>query len=92
VLVPANGFAEVLDVKDAKVEEKSGKRNSTKDEQTLKDAIALLQSLLEEVVDNNAGSENSDEGNSKDGESKEKDQVVINEKQKNELLNFINNM
>lgn len=90
VLVPANGFAEVLDVKDAHVEEKAGKRNSTKDEQTLKDAIALLQSLLEEVVDN-AGSENNDEGNSKDDESKEKDQVVVNEKA-NDLLTFIENM
>lgn len=89
-LVPANSFAEVLDVKDAHVEEKAGKRNSTKDEQTLKDAIALLQSLLEEVVDN-AGSENNDEGNSKDGESKEKDQVIVNEKA-NDLLTFIENM
>lgn len=90
VLIPANGFAEVLDVKEGIAESKSGKRNSTKDEQTLKDAIALLQSLLEEVVDN-AGSENGDEGNSKDGESKEKDQVIVNEKADN-LLTFIENM
>ena len=48
--------------------------------------------ILGEVVDNEDSSENNDEGNSKDGESEEKDQVVINEKQKNELLNFINNM
>lgn len=85
VLVPANSFAEVIDVK-------SGRRNSTKDEKAIRDAIALLQDLLGEVVDNNDSSENNDEGNSKDGESEEKDQVVINEKQKNELLNFINNM
>lgn len=85
VLVPANSFAEVIDVK-------SGKRNSAADEQTIRNAIALLQEILGEVVDNDDSSENNDEGNSKDGESEEKDQVVINEKQKNELLNFINNM
>jgi len=92
VLVPANSFAEVVDVKDSKVEEKAGKRNSAADEQTIRNAIALLQEILGEVVDNDDSSENNDEGNSKDGESEEKDQVVINEKQKNELLNFINNM
>lgn len=90
VLVPANGFAEVLDVKDAKVSEKAGKRNSTKDEQTLKDAITLLQSLLEEVVDN-ADPENIEDDNTKGGAPKVEDQVIVNEKA-NELLKFINNM
>lgn len=90
VLVPANGFAEVLDVKDAKVSEKAGKRNSTKDEQTLKDAITLLQSLLEEVVDN-ADPENIEDDNTKGGAPKVEDQVIVNEKA-NELLKFIDNM
>ena len=85
VLVPANSFAEVLDVKDAHVDEKAGKRNSAADEATIRNAIALLQEILGEVVDN-ANSENNDDDN-----AAAKDQVVINEKA-DKLLNFINNM
>lgn len=87
VLVPANGFAEVLDVKDAKIDEKSGKRNSTKDEATLKEVIELLKSLLEEanIDDNNDNhSENDDEDNA----AKAKDLEVINER-KSKLLKMI---
>lgn len=83
VLVPANSFAEVLDVKDAKVAEKSGKRNSKKDEQTIRDAITLLQNLLDEVVDNDADSKDDVDDN-----AAAKDQDMINEKA-NELLNLI---
>lgn len=76
VLVPANSFAEVVDVK-------SGKRNSKRDEQTLRDAIALLQELLGEVEDNNAGSESDTDDN-----AGAKDQGTTNEKA-NELLELI---
>ena len=76
VLVPANSFAEVVDVK-------SGKRNSKRDEQTLRDAIALLQELLGEVEDNNADSESDTDDN-----AGAKDQGTTNEKA-NELLKFI---
>ena len=76
VLVPANSFAEVLDIK-------SGKRNSTTDETTIRNAIALLQDLLGEVVDNEASSENDADDN-----ANAKDQGVINEKA-NELLELI---
>jgi HK97 family phage prohead protease len=79
VLVPANSFAEVLDVK-------SGKRNSKKDEQTIRDAITLLQNLLDEVVDNNDSSENDADDN-----AAAKDQGIVNEKA-DELLTFIENM
>lgn len=68
VLVPANSFAEVVDVK-------SGKRNSTADEATIRNAIALLQELLGEVVDNNDSSENDADDN-----AAAKDQGVVNEK------------
>lgn len=74
-LVPANSFAEVVDVKDSKVEEKAGKRNSTADEVTIRNAIALLQELLGEVVDNNDSSKNGADDN-----AKAKDQGVVNEK------------
>lgn len=88
VLVPANSFAEVVDVKNAKVEEKSGKRNSKKDEQTIRDAITLLQDLLGEVVDNNADPEDNTTDNAKGSTPEAKDQVIVNEKA-NELLNLI---
>jgi HK97 family phage prohead protease len=86
-LVPANSFAEVTDVKDINVSEKAGRRNSAADEQTIRNAIALLQEILGEVV-NNAESENNDDDNAK---AKAKDQVIVNEKAQ-KLLDFINNM
>lgn len=79
VLVPANSFAEVVDVK-------AGKRNSAADEATIRNAITLLQEILGEVVDNEADSENNNEDN-----AKAKDQVIVNEKAK-KLLEFINNI
>lgn len=90
VLIPANSFAQVTDVKCAECEgidialpEKSGKRNSAKDEQTIRDAIALLQSMLGEVSDDNSDAEaekaDSSEG-SKEVNSAEKEQPAINEK------------
>lgn len=81
VLVPANSFAEVIDVK-------SGRRNSTKDEKAIRDAIALLESLLEEVVDNNADPEDNNTDNAKGSAPEAKDQVIVNEKA-NELLELI---
>lgn len=81
VLVPANSFAEVIDVK-------SGRRNSTKDEKAIRDAIALLESLLEEVVDNNADPEDNNTDNAKGSAPEAEDQVIVNEKA-NELLELI---
>ena len=75
VLVPANSFAEVVDVK-------SGKRNSKRDEQTLRDAIALLQELLGEVEDNVSSESDTDDN------AGAKDQGTTNEKA-NELLELI---
>lgn len=84
VLVPANSFAEVIDVK-------SGRRNSTKDEKAIRDAITLLESLLEEVVDNNADPEDNNTDNAKGSAPEAEDQVIVNEKA-NKLLEFIDNM
>ncbi len=77
VLVPANGFAEVLDVK-------SGRRNSAKDLQALKDVIDILQSLVEDVDIDKVDSENNDDDNA----GQAKDQAIINEK-KSQLLSII---
>lgn len=88
VLVPANSFAEVTDVKDVEVSEKAGRRNSAADEQTIRNAISLLQDILGEVVDNSADAENDNDDNAN---ADAKDQVIVNEKAK-KLLDFINNM
>ena len=95
-LIPCNNNAEVTDVKSAEVtdakcsecegvdvSEKSGKRNSAKDERTIRDAIALLQSMLGEVSDDNSSDDtekaDSSEG-SKEVNSAEKEQPAINGK------------
>ena len=49
VTVPANSTAEVIEVKDGMVEEKAGKRNSQKDEDAIRQAITLLQGVLDTV-------------------------------------------
>ena len=105
-LIPANSFAEVTDVKCSECEgvdvsEKSGKRNSAKDEQTIRDAIALLQSMLGEVSDDNSDAEaekaDSSEG-SKEVNSAEKEQPAINEQKafdaeaQEKLLSILRNL
>lgn len=49
VTVPANDDAGVLDVKSAEPEAKSGARNSKKDAECIKQAIALLKEVLGEI-------------------------------------------
>lgn len=52
VPVPANQTAVVTDIKkDDNIEEKSGKRNSAKDEALIRDAISALQALLDTADD-----------------------------------------
>ena len=105
-LIPANSFAEVTDVKCSECEgvdvsEKSGKRNSAKDEQTIRDAIALLQSMLGEVSDDNS----SDEGTKDSSEdiqeanagASAKEQPEVNEKKfdpeaQEKLLQILRNL
>lgn len=83
VLVPANPDASVVDVK-------SGKRNSKKDEQTIKDAINLLQQLLAEVGDNITSDEASITEDKTGGNViSTEDQELINVK-KAKLLELIN--
>lgn len=107
-LIPANSFAEVTDVKcnecegiDITLPEKSGKRNSSKDEEILRNAIALLQSMLGEVSDDNSDAEaekaDSSEG-SKEVNSAEKEQPAINEQKafdaeaQEKLLSILRNL
>lgn len=82
VLVPANSDAGIIDVK-------TGKRNSSKDEETIKNAIELLKSLLENIEDSieeNNADEKSEKVDSDNGAPE--DQGELNEK-KEALLELI---
>lgn len=106
VLIPANSFAQVTDVKCAECEgvdvsEKSGKRNSAKDEQTIRDAIALLQSMLGEVSDDNSSDEgakdSSEDIQEANAGASAKEQPEVNEKDidpeaQEKLLQFLRNL
>ena len=89
VLVPANDDATVVDVK-------TGKRNSKKDEQTIRDAIILLQRLLDEaedvvdMIDDNTDMSTT-ENKCSDNVGQTEDQELINVK-KTELLKIIDNI
>lgn len=85
VLIPANSDASVVDVK-------TGKRNSKKDEQRIKDAIQLLQELLDDVVEEVLDDSEASTTEEKSGDNVEieaEDQEIFNEK-KAELLKMIN--
>ena len=106
VLIPANSFAQVTDVKCAEcggvdVSEKSGKRHSAKDEQTIRDAIALLQSMLGEVSDDNSSDEgakdSSEDIQEANAGASAKEQPEVNEKNidpeaQEKLLQFLRNL
>lgn len=106
VLIPANNFAQVTDVKCAECEgvdvsEKSGKRHSAKDEQTIRDAIALLQSMLGEVSDDNSSDEgakdSSEDVQEANAGASAKEQPDVNEKNfdpeaQEKLLQFLRNL
>lgn len=103
-LIPANSFAEVTAVKcsdcvEVHLDEKSGKRNSKSDEDVLRQAISLLQSLLDEATDDSSEdvtpAENSKEANA-DQKAEEQPDAVNGEKaddeQKNKILDFLRNL
>lgn len=77
VQIPANQHAEVLEVKsaldaalDVAAQVKAGRRNSKKDEDAIRQAIALLQGVLGEMEDE-PGEEDPDEKQSDAGETKD---------------------
>lgn len=72
VPIPANPRAEVTDVK-------SGKRNSKKDADAIKQAIALLQGVLDEVDDDDEGKDDpkdNPKGEDSKGSNPEKDRLL----------------
>lgn len=91
VTVPANSHAEVIDIKDGEVAVKEGKRNSKKDLDAIKQAISILQALIDEAVEDNekagenvVAAENTPEANG----APEEPEAVVNEAKSN-LLAFI---
>lgn len=103
-LIPCNSSAEVTAVKcsdcvEVHLDEKAGKRNSKSDEDVLRQAISLLQSLLDEATDDSSEdvtpAENSKEANA-DKKAEEQPDAVNGEKaddeQKNKILDFLRNL
>lgn len=93
VTVPANDDASVVDVKSAEPEAKSGARNSKKDADCIKQAIALLKEVLGEIEepeeDEAEETDDAKEGSkaNEDATSKEPDDLNA---RKDALLSIIN--
>lgn len=89
VTVPANDDASVVDVKSAEPEAKSGARNSKKDADCIKQAIALLKEVLGEIEDEAEETDDAEEGSkaNEDATSKELDDLNA---RKDALLSIIN--
>lgn len=84
VPVPANQTAIVTDIKkDDNIEEKSGKRNSAKDEALIREAISALQALLD-----NADDQGEDESKANGAPEEQK----ASNPEKDALLNYIKSM
>ena len=84
VPVPANQTAIVTDIKkDDNIEEKSGKRNSAKDEALIREAISALQALLA-----NADDQGEDESKANGAPEEQK----ASNPEKDALLNYIKSM
>ena len=79
VLYPANPDTSVVSVKAAEPEEKSGRRNSAKDAEAIREAISLLQGVLGELED-------IPEEEDAKAKSEEPDTANDEELMKNELL------
>ena len=84
VPVPANQTAIVTDIKkDDTIEEKSGKRNSAKDEALIREAISALQALLD-----NAEDQGEDESKANGAPEEQK----ASNPERDALLNYIKSM
>lgn len=93
VPVPANQTAIVTEIKndsevetkDAEVEEKSGRRNSKKDADAIKQAITLLQSVLDDA-------DESDEGEDESKANEASEELKKSNPEKDAMLNYIKSM
>ena len=93
VPVPANQTAIVTEVKndsevetkEVEVEEKSGRRNSKKDADAIKQAITLLQSVLDDA-------DESDEGEDESKANEASEELKKSNPEKDAMLNYIKSM
>ena len=85
VCVPANDDAGVVAVKSEEPETKTGKRNSKKDADAIKQAITLLQGVLDNEEDDSEETEETPKAN-EDTTSKELDEINA---RKDALLSYI---
>lgn len=93
VPVPANQTAIVTEVKndsevetkEAEVEEKSGRRNSKKDADAIKQAITLLQSVLDDA-------DESDEGEDESKANEASEELKKSNPEKDAMLNYIKSL
>lgn len=93
VPVPANQTAIVTEIKndsevetkDAEVEEKSGRRNSKKDADAIKEAITLLQSVLDDA-------DESDEGEDESKANEASEELKKSNPEKDAMLNYIKSL
>lgn len=90
VTVPANSHAEVIDIKDGEVAVKVGKRNSKSDADAIKQAISILQALIDEPTEDTEEQEEETtvpEDEQKANEASE--EPTVSNETKNNLLAFI---
>lgn len=96
VTVPANQNAQVTDIKSAiEARVKAGRRNSKSDEDTIKECIAMLQSLIEteDRVDDNPEEEDPEEETAPEVNEASKEQTESgNSKRASDLLEKIKSM
>jgi hypothetical protein len=96
VTVPANQNAQVTDIKSAiEARVKAGRRNSKSDEDTIKECIAMLQSLIEteDRVDDNPEEEDPEEETAPEVNEASKEQTESgNSKRTSDLLEKIKSM
>ena len=85
--VPANQNAIITDIKSYCEAVKSGRRNSKKDADAIREAISLLQGVLEE-----SGAEDGEEGKSKSNGAPEETKTNANSTKAADILEKINSM
>lgn len=84
VCVPANDDAGVVEVKATDTEVKAGRRNSKSDEDKIRQAISLLQSVLDD--------EDSDDGEDEPEANEASEEQKASNPEKEDLLAYIKNM
>lgn len=89
VTVPANSHAEMTEIKDGECSVKVGKRNSKSDADAIRQAISILQALVDESVEDNKPEESETEDEAKtNAAAEESEQSNV----KNKLLAYIKDL